>query len=571
MRPLLMTIAMWLLTGAAPATPRAPWWKHATIYEIYPRSFQDTNGDGLGDLNGITRRLPYLQRLGIDAIWIAPIFSSPQVDFGYDVSDYRSIDPQYGTLADLNRLIARARTQHIRVILDLVLNHTSDQHPWFRESAASRTNSRADWYVWSDGVAADAAGVGAFQKRFVHDGRVPPNNWTSGFGGSAWEWVPARRQFYYHRYYRQQPDLNWRNPAVEQAMLDVMRFWLDRGVAGFRLDAITTLFEDGAGRDEPEAGGADAFGSPNLRHVFTDDLPEEHDLIRRLRALVDSYPGDRVLIGETWVKDAAAMRRWYGAPAMDGLHLPMNLFLGFGGPHYSPDWFRPRLDMAETEFRGGWPLFVFDNHDSVRSIDKFADGVNDIARAKGVAAILYLSRATALTYYGTEIGMRTRPPTRRDEVRDPIGLAGWPRDKGRDGERTPMQWDGGAQAGFSRAPTTWLPVGADYRSVNVAAQWRDPGSLLNWTARLIALRRSEPGLRDGPMTLLQGTGPDLLAWRRGDVLVALNMGGARRSIAASHAVTMATSDTGVQVRWGAVMLPPFATWVGRVGRTKERR
>ena len=343
---------MSLATVPLQAASKDPWWRHAVIYEIYPRSFADSDGDGVGDLAGITAHLPYLSALGIDAIWLTPIYPSPQVDFGYDTSDYASVDPQFGTLADLDALIASARRRHIRVILDLVLNHTSDRHTWFRESAASRNNSKADWYVWSDGVR-DSPDVPAFQRRFAREGRAPPNNWVSEFGGSAWEWVPARRQFYYHRFHRTQPDLNWRNPSVEAAMAEIMRFWLDRGVAGFRLDAVTALFEDRALRDEPATGGTTAFGDPRLHHVYTDNLPEEHDVVRRLRALVDRYPGDRVLIGETWVADAAAMRRWYGAPALDELQLPMDTLLGFGGPPYTPGWFRPRLQMAQAEFSGG--------------------------------------------------------------------------------------------------------------------------------------------------------------------------------------------------------------------------
>lgn len=571
LRLLLPIIA--LLTGivvSCPvvAQPSKPWWKGALIYEIYPRSFLDTDGDGIGDLRGIERRLPYLEKLGVDAIWIAPIFASPQVDFGYDIADYSAIDPQFGALGDLDRLIAAGRRRGVRVILDMVLNHSSNQHAWFKQSARSRDNPRADWYVWNDGVPADGPAVTAFQRRFAHNGMAPPNNWTSDFGGSAWEWVPARRQFYYHRFYRQQPDLNWRNPAVERAMRDVMRFWLDRGIAGFRLDAVTSLFEDPALRDEPEAGGLDAFGSPKLRHIHTDDLAEEHAVMRRLRAMVDTYPGDRVLIGETWVADSTAMRRWYGAPALDGLHLPMDMFLGFGGPRYSPDWFAPRLRAAQADFGGGQPLFVFDNHDSVRSIDKFADGRHDIAIAKGIATILLASRATALNYYGAEIGMRTAPPTRRAEVRDPIGIAGWPRDKGRDGERRPMQWAGAPQAGFSTNAATWLAVSADYRTINVADQSRDPGSLLNWNRRLGRLRRSEPALRDGRMALIDA-GPDVLAWRRSapghDILVAINMGATPRLLAPLGFLPGKTlaSTAGASAGSKGVMLPPFAIWLGR--------
>ncbi len=572
-RLLAMLLPLCLVCATGNARADAPWWPRAVIYEVYLRSFADANGDGVGDLRGVTDRLPYLQRLGVDAIWLTPFYPSPQIDFGYDIADYQSVDPRFGSLADFDRLVAEARHRGVRVIVDMVLNHTSDQHPWFRESAASRDNPRADWYVWSDGVPAAASSTGAVQRRFAHDGRAPPNNWTSEFGGSAWEWVPARRQFYYHRFYRQQPDLNWRNPAVERAMTDAMRFWLARGVAGFRLDAVTSLFEDPALRDEPETGEIDAFGLPKLSRIHTDDLPEEHAVIRRLRATVDRYPGDRVLIGETWVDGSAAMRRWYGAPALVGLQLPMDTFLGFGGPRYRPDWFRARLRESQTQFGGGQPLFVFDNHDSERSIDKFADGVHDAAIAKGVATILYASHATALTYYGAEIGMRTRPPARREDVRDPIGLVGWPRDKGRDGERRPMQWTAGPQAGFTTGASSWLSVDPDHVRVNVAAQEANPASLLAWTKALIALRRSEPALRDGTMTLLDAVPQGILAWTRAPprgrtIWAVINMGAVPRDMplpAGAKPHALLALEAGATRDGRALHLPPFAIWIGRVG------
>ena len=285
------------LKAAAMPTHDATWWKHAVVYEIYPRSFQDSNGDGVGDLNGITQRLDYLQELGVDAIWIAPMFPSPQVDFGYDVSDLMAVDPQYGTLADMDKLIAEGKKRSIRICLDWVVNHTSDKHKWFEESALSRKNKKSDWYVWSDGKKVTDPSVGAYQKGYEHDGMVPPNNWESEFGGSAWQWVPARKQFYYHKFYVQQPDLNWRNPAVEKAMFDGMRFWMDRGVAGFRLDAVPTLFEDPQNRDEPETGGKNAQGDPNLQDVYTSNLDEVHGVITRMRAMVEKYPGNR---GADW-------------------------------------------------------------------------------------------------------------------------------------------------------------------------------------------------------------------------------------------------------------------------------
>src|ERR1035437_6573876 len=359
-----------------------PWWKHAVIYEIYPRSFQDSNGDGIGDLKGINFRLDYLESLGVDAIWISPMYPSPQVDFGYDISNYEAIDPQYGTFDDMTRLIAQAKQHKIRVILDMVLNHTSDRHPWFLEAASSRANPKHNWYVWNDGK----PGIGPGS----HEGRVPPNNWVSLFGGSAWEWIPAVHQFYYHEFYKQQPDLNWRNPAVEKAMFDSMRFWLDRGVAGFRLDAIPTLFEDAKLRDEPELGGTNAQGDPNLDDSLTNNLPEVHDVIRRMRARVAKYPGDRVLIGETYLPNPAELDKWYGGAAHDQLHLPMDLLIGFHGDRdkLNATSFRQHIEEVETQIHGSHPLIVFDNHDNVRAIDRYGDGTHNDQINKLLATLL---------------------------------------------------------------------------------------------------------------------------------------------------------------------------------------
>ena len=320
--------AMYSATATTPTTDSDPWWKHAVIYEVYPRSFADSNGDGVGDLNGITQHLDYLQQLGVDTIWLAPIYPSPQVDFGYDISDYEAVDPQYGTLKDFDRLLAEAKKCNLRIVLDMVLNHTSDKDPWFIESASSRANPKADWYVWNDGIPASTPNLPDAQKQNVHKGPkgdvAPPNNWQSAFGGSAWEWVPARQQFYYHMFYPQQPDLNWRNPEVEQAMFNVMRFWLDRGVSGFRLDAIQTLYEDPQLRSAPQGNAVFSLG-------YTYDLPEIHDVLRRLHAMVASYPGQRVLIGELFEPSMAGLDKFYGGEAKNELQLPMDYFFGF--PH----------------------------------------------------------------------------------------------------------------------------------------------------------------------------------------------------------------------------------------------
>jgi alpha-glucosidase len=556
--------------AAAPAAaaPDVPWWRNAVIYEIYPRSFQDSNGDGIGDLNGIAQRLDYLESLGVDAIWIAPFYPSPQVDFGYDISDYQAIDPQYGTLADFDHLLAEAGRHHIRVILDMVLNHTSDQHPWFVAAASSRESPRHDFYVWNDGRS-DAAGH-----------RLPPNNWVSLFGGPAWQYVPAVSQLYYHKFYRQQPDLNWRNPGVERAMFDAMRFWLDRGVAGFRLDAITALFEDAKLRDEPVLGGTNAQGDANLSEIYTNNLPEVHGVMRRLRSLTDGYPGERVLIGETYVARTAELDPWYGGARHDELQLPMDTLVGLGR-RLDAARFRRLLTEMQTELHGSQPLLVFDNHDNVRSWDRFGDGVHNAEIARVVATLLLTARSAALLYQGEELGQTTATPTRVEDVRDPIGITGWPKEKGRDGERTPMQWDtSNAQAGFSTNPHTWLPVTANYRTVNVQSESADPYSLLSWHRKLIALRRSSAALRDGRTLMLDRANAHVLTYARvapgGEtILVSLNMsaqpqtirlGLAAAGVHGSRLKTLLASPAPVAA--GAadrpVTLAPFAAWVAAV-------
>jgi alpha-glucosidase len=558
-----------------------PWWKHAVVYEIYPRSYQDSTGDGIGDLNGITSHLDYLQKLGVDAIWIAPMYPSPQVDFGYDISNYESVDPQYGTLADMDRLIAEGQRH-----LDMVLNHTSDKHQWFMEASSSRTNPKHDWYVWNDGIPADSPGVTAYQKRFEHDGPngkvVPPNNWVSGFGGSAWEWVPAVHQFYYHEFYKQQPDLNWRNPAVEKAMFASMQFWLDRGVAGFRLDAIPSLFEDPQLRNNPELGGINAQGDPNVGNTYTDNLPEVHDVIRRMRAMIAKYPGDRVLIGETYLPNTAELDKWYGGTSHNELQLPMDMLIGFHGVHakLSVADFRQHIEEVETQIHGAQPLIVFDNHDNVRAIDRYGDGIHDDQINKLLVTMLFTTRATSLMYYGQEIGMHTTTPTRRDDVRDPIGITGWPNEKGRDGERTPMQWTPGPQAGFSTNPHTWLPIPPSYKTINVAVESKDPDSQLNWFKHLIALRRDVPALHSGIMTMLDTSNPDVLSYVRSTgsgpaVVVAMNFTAAPKTITLNLAgsgvtgttvKTLAASDatlTSISTL-NSITLPPYASWIASV-------
>lgn len=575
------------LRAAAMPSHDATWWKHAVVYEIYPRSFQDSNGDGLGDLNGITQRLPYLEKLGVDAIWIAPMFPSPQVDFGYDVSDYEAVDPPYGTLADMDRLIAEAGKHHIRVCLDWVVNHSSDKHKWFAESASSRTNAKADWYVWNDGKPLDASAPD-YVKKAAHDGMMPPNNWESIFGGSAWTWVPARKQFYYHKFYAQQPDLNWRNPAVEKAMFDGMRFWMDRGVAGFRLDAVPTLFEDTQNRDEPVLRGVNGQGNPNLKDIYTSNLPEVHDVIRRMRQVVDSYsktgfPGSRVLIGETYLPNTVELDKWYGGEAQNELQLPMDMLVGFRdrGERLDTNYLRRYLMEVETQVHGSQPMLVFDNHDNVRSHDRYADGKNDAAIDRMIATVLLTTRATALMYYGEELGMPTTTPTRVEDVRDPTGRTNWPKEKGRDGERTPMQWDGSAQSGFSANAKTWLPIPANYTKLNVTAEEADPKSLLRWYERMIEFRRTNATMRDGGMVFVDNANPNVLSYVRTaptgakPVLVTMNLtampqtvnpGLAAAGVQGTKLRTLLTDVPALEKQEQAtdIALPPYGSLVAEV-------
>jgi alpha-glucosidase len=487
---------------AAAAEPSAnDWWKGAVVYEIYPRSFQDSNGDGIGDLNGITSRLDYLKVLGVDAIWLTPIYPSPQVDFGYDISDYENIDPAYGTLADFDHLVAEAKKRDIKIVMDMVMNHTSDKHKWFLESESSKTNPKRDWYVWKDGK-----GPG-----------IPPNNWISDFGHSAWQFDPKTNQWYYHKFYIQQPDLNWDNPAVQKAMFDTCRFWMKRGVYGFRLDAIPTLFEDPQLRDEKpvlDANGKpviDAFGEEALiTDGVTDNLPRVHDVEKELRKVIDEFPG-RVLIGETYFDKVADLRRTYGLHN-DEIQLPMDFQVGMINK-LDIAAFRRRITEVETEIGGNEPLLVFDNHDNPRLDARYGDGVHDTDIQRMLSTILFASRDTSLFYYGDEIGMKTTPPTRVEDVRDPVGRSGWPKEKGRDGERTPMQWTPGPNAGFTTG-TPWLPIPPSYVTVNVQTEVANDDSLLNWYKQLIALRRANPVVKSGKNVMLNTGDTKVLAWAR---------------------------------------------------------
>ena len=548
---------------AAAQSSAVPWWKHAVIYEIYPRSFQDTTGNGIGDINGIIQRLDYLQSLKVNAIWLTPIYPSPLKDFGYDISNYEAIDPMYGTMAEFDHLVAAAKARHIRVIMDMVMNHTSDQSPWFKESRSSRNNPKRDWYVWRDGK-----GSG-----------IPPNNWQSDFGGSAWTYDPTTKQWYYHKFLAAQPDLNWRNPAVEKAMFDACRFWLNKGVAGFRLDAIPELFEDPQFRDEKVLPGKNVDGEPRLDQSMTENLPEVHVVMRALRKLVDSYPGDRVLIGETYLSNIQEQLAWYGGAQHNELQLPMDMQVGFINK-LDVDKFRAKINQAETGLDDYMPLFVFDNHDNARSWNRYGDGKHDAAIARIIASILLTTRSADLMYYGQEIGMVTTPPRTLADVKDPAGIRGWPRYKGRDGERTPMQWDTGKNAGFSTAAKTWLPIPASYKTVNVQVESAQPDSLLNWYKRLIDMRATNPALHRGQNVMVNTSDSSVLSYLRKNpghgpsVLVAMNFTAQPHTVSYNlqsqgihgHRATALLEDGGVKktVDLGSVTLPPFAVFIGSV-------
>ncbi len=553
------------------------WWKNAVVYEIYPRSFQDTNADGIGDLNGITERLDYLKKLGIDAIWISPMYPSPQVDFGYDISDYEAIDPQYGTMADFDRLIAEANKRHIRIMLDMVMNHSSDKHPWFLESRSSRNNPKRDWYVWKDGKGETATSPGQ-----------PPNNWQSAFGHSAWQWDPKTRQYYYHKFYIQQPDFNWNNPEVQQAFDKILNFWMNKGVAGFRFDAITTLFEDPSMTDEKVVLGKDgkpkinAFGDEVVDGKKTDNLPKNHEEIAHIRSVMDqspdtSFPGRRVMIGETYVPTIHDLLEMYGTRQKPEFELPMDTQIGFINK-LNVAAFRSKINDAETRLDGNVPLIVFENHDNPRIDMRYGDGVHDTDITRVISTILFATRGASLFYYGSEIGMKTTPPKRKEDVRDPVGITGWPKMKGRDGERTPMQWDDSQYAGFSTVKP-WLPVPPNKATINVKAEQVEPNSILAWYESLIQLKKTNPALRSGSNVMLDNTNTKVLSWlRKGPgnnaVVVAtnftaepqtVNLSAASAGVSGTHLTTLLkTPGSADPASITAVSLPPFGVYIGQV-------
>ena len=488
-------------SGASVEAERWPWWREAVLYQIYPRSFQDSNDDGIGDLGGILGRIDYLEWLGIDAVWLSPIFRSPHADFGYDISDYCDVDGIFGSREDLDRLRDALHDRGLRLILDLVPNHTSEEHRWFRAARSSRADPMRDWYIWADPGP---------------DGG-PPNNWLSVFGGSAWEWDEATGQYYYHAFLKEQPDLNWRNPEVREAMLDVMRHWLDWGADGFRVDVMWHLIKDDQLRDNPPNPGYDPATARHsydrLIPAYTTDQPEVHEAVAEMRRVMDRY-GDRLLIGEIYLP-VERLVRYYGVER-DGAHLPFNFQL------VQLPWDRETIEAAIDTYEGAlpdeaWPNWVLSNHDRPRVAARWGE---DAARA---AAVLLLTlRGTPTLYYGDELGIGDVPIS-PERVRDPQAIRD-PGSPARDAYRTPMQWTAAESAGFSRV-APWLPVTADHAARNVESQRRDPGSMLTLYRELLRLRRERPALRRGRYEPVPGQGP-VLGFIRDDgkerVLVAIN-------------------------------------------------
>ncbi len=497
--------------------PATPWWKRAVFYHIYPLSYQDSNGDGKGDLQGILQRLDHLLDLGVDALWLSPCFPSPMADWGYDVSDYTDIHPELGSLEDIDRLLQAAHQHQLKLLLDFVPNHTSDQHPWFVQSRSSRNDPKRDWYIWRDPGPQGG----------------PPNNWLSYFGGPAWDLDPATGQYYLHSFLKEQPDLNWRNPQVREAMEGALRFWLDRGVDGFRVDAVLPVIKSNRFQDNPPETrpllGRDIGPAGRQQRLYNTNQPELHDLLRDWRSLLDSYPGDRMLVGEVYTLDTALAGSYYGQN--DELHLVFNLSLV--NLPWEAGLIREYVESFEAALPPeAHPALVLGSHDEPRLATRVGDPQSRVA-----AMMLLTLRGTPFIYYGDEIGM-TDCPIPVDRRRDPWPLVTGLPHLSRDPQRTPMQWDTTPLAGFSPGASDqtepWLPIHPNHRGRNVEAELADPNSLLNLYRALLRLRRSSAALVHGSYAPLTGLPPDCYAYHRQHaeqtLLVALNFGGEALSL-----------------------------------------
>lgn len=485
------------------------WWRGAVVYQIYPRSFQDTDGDGIGDLPGIVDRLEHVASLGVDAIWLSPIFTSPMADMGYDVSDYTGIDPLFGSLEDFDSLVRRAHQLGLKVIIDQVLSHTSDQHPWFRESRLSRNNAKADWYVWADAKP---------------DGS-PPNNWPSIFGGRAWEWNPTRGQYYFHNFLIEQPDLNFHNPDVQDAVLEVMRFWLERGVDGFRFDTVNYYFHDPLLRSNPPARRPAhlpyAVNPYDMQlHRYSKNQPENLGFLKRMRALMDEFEAI-TSVGE--IGDSTIGVQLMADYTSGGDKLHMAYSFDMLGTEFDAGHFRSRVERVFAASPDAWPCWSFSNHDVVRHVSRWSKHAADpTALARQCIALLIALRGTICIYQGEELGLG-ETDILFEELTDPPGIRFWPEYKGRDGCRTPIPWEAGpAPNGFTTG-RPWLPVKPPQSALNVARQEADPTSVLHFYRKALAFRRSHPALVAGDIQFLK-SGEPLLAFRRtgpGEVLTCL--------------------------------------------------
>lgn len=493
------------------------WWKHGVIYHIYPRSYCDSNGDGIGDIGGIIQKLDYIHDLGVDAIWLSPVFPSPMVDFGYDVTNYKDIDPVFGSLTDFQQLLFLCHEKGIKVILDMVLNHTSDQHPWFLDARNSENSKYRDWYIWQKGKKG-----------------VKPNNWKSAFGGSAWEYNPKTSAYYLHTFFKQQPDLNWRNSDLEKTFLNIFKFWLDMGVDGFRLDAVNMIVKDKKLRNNPGFLSG-LFGQ---KKWFTRNRPKSYKIVKRLRKLIDSYD-NRMLVGEIYTLPPgdAELAGSYLKTGDDGVHLAFDFTLMFQ-PWNSKRYFKVVEKWYATIPEKGWPCHVLSNHDLRRIIRSFGNSDTQYKKARVAAMFLLTQKGTPFIYYGEEIGMKNAK-IKRKALQDPLGKKFWPVYKGRDKVRTPMQWSDNAFSGFSENQP-WLPVNPDYKIINVKEQQFNPDSILNFYKKLIQLRKQFKALHAGYWIPVQ-TGEDgiIIYYRiKGDekMLVILNFtsrGNSRSKIMAS--------------------------------------
>jgi len=536
----------------------APWWRGAIIYQIYPRSFLDTDGDGVGDLPGIVERLDYVAGLGVDAIWIAPFFKSPMADFGYDIADYRDVDPLFGTLADFDRLLDKAHGLGLKVMIDQVLSHTSAEHAWFRESRQSRDNPRADWYVWAD----------------ARPDGTPPNNWLSLFGGSAWQWEPRRGQYYLHNFLASQPDLNFHHADVRAATLDNVRFWLDKGVDGVRLDAINFCFHDRQLRDNPPKPSDQRVGrgfSPAnpyafQYHYYNNTQPENLSFLGELRALMDGY-ADVAALGEISSEDSLATMAEYTANGR--LHMGYSFELlteDFSAAHI-----RDTVRRLEAQMTEGWPCWAISNHDVERVLSRWGNGDASAQLANLFTAMVCSLRGSVCIYQGEELGL-TEVDVPYESLRDPYGIAFWPQFKGRDGCRTPMPWDDAdAQAGFSHG-MPWLPVPEEHRARAVAQQQGDPQSVLSGFRAFMRWRQAHPALRWGDIEFVETAEPVLAFLRRLQdkaVLVVFNLGASAVEVTLPTlpGTPIALDGHGLQtgtMQDGNLRLPGHGAWFARL-------